>query len=349
MRYGFLTFGPINNAYYIRALGLGKALLDRGVEVVYILSDIPENKNVVDERAELAFVKHSYTIQSFLRRRAIIRKRKLDFLEIFNDYVGASWLSVFALFSCSRLVGFWDEAAIFKTMPWWFRQWVRYRDHWFIKNTVLRVTSTREHQRLWEQEHSEPVMYMPHACYLEAVQAKLSPYATNTFVYMGSFVKEFDADLLFEAILLLKKEGIAPSVYLMGTGPDILYWKKFVKIHGLDNVVFAGYVTGEERYNRLRFAHALLFPMRATVFNKTRCPSKTLAYAQVRRPIITNRVGEIAEMLEGKAIYVEPTPEGFAQAIREAMNNISLPDVDYHVENHTWALRAEQLLKALRG
>ena len=245
------------------------------------------------------------------------------------------------------MVALWDEAAIFKTVSFPMRKWIRFRDDWFRRNMTLGVTSTREHQRIWEGKHVEPITYMPHACYLDEYLETDSPFKVPTFVYMGDFYPPGDQYLMFEAVALLKKEGLEPQLEIMGGGPDLSRWKRYVEVNGLTNIRFAGYLRGKERYRHLRHAHALLFPMRPLLDNLTRCPSKTLAYAQVRRPIITNRVGEIAEMLGDYAIYVEPTPEGFATAIRDVSRLLDIPDVDYHVERHTWSIRADLLLSEL--
>lgn len=348
MRYGFLTFGALNNAGYIRARELGRALLDCGVEVAYIAADLPENRGVLDARADIRFVKHGHSPACFIERRRAIRSLNLDYLEVFNDQNGQTWLTLLGL-RLPKLVGMWDEAAIFKDeLPWVKRKLISYWDGWFRRHATLRLTSTREHQRLWALAHAEPIVYMPHACYLSHYSEGISPYKQKTAVYMGIFYSCWDQDLIFDAFLLLKQQGLTPSLCLIGTGPDVPKWQAFIREHGLDNITFAGYISGESLWQHLRHAQVLLFPMRPTLLNKTRCPSKTLAYAQARRPVVTCKVGEVAEMLGDKAIYVEPTPEGFAGGIRHAMENQSLPDVEYDLEQHTWAKRAADLLLELK-
>jgi glycosyltransferase involved in cell wall biosynthesis len=105
-------------------------------------------------------------------------------------------------------------------------------------------------------------------------------------------------------------------------------------------------VSDDQRWLHLRNAHVLLFPIRSNPINLARCPAKTFAYAQARRPVITCRVGEVPEVLEDAPTYVAPTPEAFADAIESAMKQ-NLPDVDYGVEKHNWGARAEKLLDAL--
>jgi lipopolysaccharide biosynthesis protein len=77
-----------------------------------------------------------------------------------------------------------------------------------------------------------------------------------------------------------------------------------------------------------------------------RCPAKTFAYMQAARPIITNRVGEVAEVLRDLATYVEPSAEAFAAAVMASVAE-PRPDVLYPLDAHTWPARTDALLDAV--
>lgn len=349
MRYGFLTYGPFSNAGYIRSVQLGRCLLDFGVEVAFIGTDIPQNHGYVDSRAEVHLIPPGKAPSIFLRRRKLISRLKLDYLEVIPDMYGQSLFTLIGTRQ-PRVVGFWDEAAVFKTSGHakpvlWFSRIV---DAWLRRRATLCLTSTREHQRYWEARHSKPITYMPHACYLTDEKGGDDPFTEPTLVYMGSINDtSWDHDLFFDSLRLLKQEkNLTPALFIMGTGRLMPKWQAFCQEHGL-NVTFGGFMTGAARFQHLRHARALLFPLRDTLYHKTRCPSKTLAYAQAQRPIITCRVGEIAEMLGDKAIYVEPTAEGFAAAILDIMSRQDVPDAPYDTPAHTWQKRAEALLELL--
>ena len=175
-----------------------------------------------------------------------------------------------------------------------------------------------------------------------------SPYREPTFVYLGNYFHSWDHDIIFEAARILKGQGIEPAFFMIGDGPDRPRWEQFVAQHGLSKVTIAGGMSGEPMWNRLRHAHALLFPIRAHVGNMSRCPSKTFAYAQARRPIICSRVGEVPLILGPGATYIEADGNTFASAIGALLRK-TLPDVDYHIENHTWAERAKRVLEAVRS
>jgi glycosyltransferase involved in cell wall biosynthesis len=162
---------------------------------------------------------------------------------------------------------------------------------------------------------------------------------------MGNLDVMFDNDILFNAALLLKNRRLMPRIEVIGDGPHRPKWEQFICDNGLSNVSITGYLEGVELWRRLRYAHVLLFPLRYSVPNVSRCPGKTFFYAQARRPVIATHVGEVPEVLKEKGIYVEETAEAFADAIAVAMGAASLPDVDYALD--TWDTRAQTLLAAL--
>ena len=150
--------------------------------------------------------------------------------------------------------------------------------------------------------------YIPYAAYLPSYPDGESPYTEPTIVYMGNMYPAYDHDLIFDAALLLRDRGLSPRIAILGWGPDLEKWRAFVLDKGLTNVTLPGFVRGEMLWQHLRHAHALLFPIRPTLLNLYRCPSKTFAYAQVRSPVITNRIGEVVEVLseQGNMCHAHP-------------------------------------------
>jgi glycosyltransferase involved in cell wall biosynthesis len=345
MHYCFITLGTINtHAGYIRARHLGRALCQRGVRVSYVIDDYPENHPAdVDSRAELAYIARK--AKGIKQRRRAVRELAPDFVEVLNP-TPKSLLAIAGL-RRPKIVGVWDEPLILHDCGFVRNRLNVFLDGWLHRHADVRVVCTRKLQSLFLDRWKQRALYMPHAMYLPEFPSSDSPFVLPTVVYMGSFYPVWDHDLLFEAFVLLAQEGIKPPIQMIGTGPDLPRWKAFCEQHGLDNVTFPGFMTGPELWRRLQHAHALLFPIRPTFLNECRCPSKTLAYAQAHRPIITNRVGEVAVMLGDKAIYVEPTPHGFASAIRDACLAQKLPDIDYGIEKHNWGARADDLLAEL--
>lgn len=346
MHYCFFSTGSWeNNASMVRLRELGKELIARGVDVTYAVDDLPFNraKLGVDPKANLVFTTRLGKLAQWRARRKTLRHLKPDFVHVLNP----APKSMAGLWGTRhRVIGDWDEWPVMRPHALGRRLLERYLDRWLRNRAVLNVVASRYMQQEFARRYGVEALYLPYAAYLPEQPATTSPFTAPTFVYMGNLYPNYDHDLLFEAAVKLKEAGKTPPILFLGHGPDIEKWRTFVKEHALANVDVPGYTTGVELWRRLRHAHVLLFPIRDNILNVARCPSKTFAYAQARRPVITNRVGEIPEVLGEKAIYVEPTPAAFAQAIASEAE-LNQPDVDYGVEAHNWGARAQTLLDAL--
>jgi glycosyltransferase involved in cell wall biosynthesis len=320
------------------------------VDVCYVVDDVPFNRAGlgVDPRAEVTYVtRASGPGQSLARRRAVARARA-DLVHVINP----APKSAAALWgSRQRVVGDWDEWPMIRPGPLTKRMLYRYLDHWLRGRASVPVVCSRYLQSEFARRFGVTAEYIPYAAYMTeppaGAAAATSPFDAPTAVYMGALMPAYDHDVIFEAAVRLKARGRDWPITFIGTGPDLAKWRQFVVDRGLTNVAVKGWVSDDERYRHLRHARVLLFPIRVNPVNLARCPAKTYAYAQARRPVVTCRVGEVPEVLGPAATYLgEPTPDAFADAIDAAMS-AEQPDVDYAIERHNWAARTDDLLAAI--
>ncbi len=348
MHYCFLTISTLDNAGLMRARDLGKALVRRGVRVSYVVDDNPVNRafDRLDPAARVEFIADARRGPGQIgRRRAALKRLAPDYVEVLNPHVKT--LLPLARLRGPKVVAMWDEPPTMKPLGGARGLEARLSTRWLARRADVHLAATRTLREALRRRHGIDAAYMPHAAYLPEYPPTTSPYDRPTLAYMGNLFPLWDHDVILHAARLLADAGKRPPVVLMGSGPDEAKWQAFLDQHRLDNVKLLGHTTGLDLWRRLRHAHALLFPIRETLTNLTRCPSKTFAYAQARRPTITNRVGEVAEVLGDAATYVDCTPEAFAAAMARAVETPDLPDVDYHVERQSWDLRADALLKIL--
>jgi len=348
MHYVFFSTGSWEgNASMVRTREIGREMIARGgIDVTYAVDDTPYNRDKlgVDPKAKVAYTSKPGGVGQVFARRRTLREICPDYVHVLNP-APKSCASLWG--TSHQVVGDWDEWPAMRPYGFARRLRERYLDHWLRSRAVLRVVASRYLEEQFRQRYGAKSAYIPYAAYLPDHPPTESPFARPTAVYMGNLYPAYDHDLLFDAAVLLKSRGRTPPITFLGHGPDLEKWRTFVKEQSLTNVDVAGYTIGEELWRRLRHAHVLLFPIRPTILNLARCPSKTFAYAQARRPVITNRVGEIPEVLGERATYVAGTPEAFADAIDQALNTPNLPDVDYGVERHNWSARTDALLAAL--
>jgi glycosyltransferase involved in cell wall biosynthesis len=350
MHYCFFSVGSWErNASQMRLRELGAQFVRRGIRVTYLLDDVPYNRERVKlaDGAALEFVNPARGAKQFFARRAALRRLRPDYVHVLNPSP-KSYLSL-RLVPSQRLVADWDEwrATFPKPWPLWKRLWYPEIDRFHRGHAALLSVASRYMQEGFERRFEVRPLYLPYAAYLHETPLDApSPFTEPTAVYMGSFYPSYDHDVIFNAAVILKRRGLTPRIKFIGGGPEQERWRQFVREQGLDNVTIAGYLPDAELWPNLRGAHVLLFPIRPSQINLARCPAKSYAYAQARRPVITCRVSEVPEVLGEPATYVEPTAEAFAEALAEAMARPAM-DVDYGIERHNWSARADTLLEAL--
>jgi glycosyltransferase involved in cell wall biosynthesis len=347
MRYCYVQYGSWEfNASHWRPREMGKVLIDRGVDVTYLVDDMPYNRTSLGlhPKANVIFIPRDRR-QTMLRRGALADV-KPDYLHVANPHLKTFLAS--AGKTRLRIVGEWDEPPVWKPFGRVRHALEVVMDAWLRRRADRIVVCTRYLQDYFRDVHQIDATYIPYATYLPSYPDGPSPYDRPTVVYVGNFIPAWDHDLLFKAAALLAARGERPPMAFLGTGPDLDRWRAFVEAERLDNVKFLGFMGGEDLWRHMRHAHVLLFPMRETVLNKARCSTKIFTYAQARRPIIANRVGEIPEFLGDLPTYVDVTPEAFADAISRAVAS-PLPDVDYGAERHNYEDRVDRLLKVLEG
>ena len=346
MHYCFFSVGPWEeNGTLLRLRDLGSGLIRRGVKVTYLLDDVPYNHTMeLHPDAQREFVPNPRSFGQFTARRKSLRRLAPDFLHI----IGTPPKSLLSAAGTSHpIVSDWDE---WPARRRWYsidrRLIYMMTDKWLRRRAVRCIVASRYMQEKFRSEYGIDAAYIPHGGdYMPDYPDGPSPFATPTAVYMGNFYPTYDHDILFDAAMILKQRGLTPHMEIIGAGPDLEKWRKFVADNGLHNVSLPGYLVGEELWKRLRHAHVHLFPLRYSEVNVCRCPGKTFFYAQARRPVIATRVGEVPEMLKDKGAYIDCTPQAFADAIATAMATPNLPDVDYQLP--TWDERAQALLDSL--
>src|SRR4051812_27047495 len=86
----FLTYGPWRgNAGLLRPRGLGAALIERGVEVTYVIDDVPENRAGgldLHEDARIAWVPRSRSPAQLATRRRVLARVAPDVLHVLNPH-----------------------------------------------------------------------------------------------------------------------------------------------------------------------------------------------------------------------------------------------------------------------
>jgi glycosyltransferase involved in cell wall biosynthesis len=347
IRYAFVATGNVlRNASFVRLRELGRQFALRGLDVHYFLDD--EESNAVHVAPSLDFATIHLAAGAGRGSRLFSRRRQLaavapDAVHILNPQPGncgtAAGLGI-------PLVCDWDELLSSRDRRFLQRRIDLACEAFGRRCAAVTVVASRALQAFMSQHHRIDALYLPYAAYLTPLTDGPDPFATPTAVYMGNLMPDFDHDLIIDAWELLQQRGNPLKLCILGGGPQLETVRADVHDRRLANVTVAGYITGQPLWDHLRHAHLLLFPIRDTAGNRSRCPSKTFAYMQARRPVLANPVGEVAEALGPLGWYTEPTPHAFADAV-DSLAGKRLADVDYPLTRHPWNARASMLLERL--
>lgn len=353
MRYVFLTTGCLNrNSSFVRLRELGRCLSLRGVSVYYLCDDTPYNQSLVDilDFAEVVFVPSSKHGQQRLRLTQVIRRRSklnqinADIVHFLNPSPNNT---ATIIGSTGLIIADWDELLSRRILSRIHRAANRVCEFYALRHSSLIVVASKHLQQYFQDKFGVAPLYLPYATYLGDLNSTSNPFVRPTAVYLGNFHHDSDHDLLIDAWTILEKQNIAPDLQLIGGGSHLDNVREVVEMRRLSSITVSGYLPWETVWNCLKHAHILLFPIRDTIGNRMRCPSKTFAYMQAGRPIVTNRVGEVVEALGKKAYYVEPTSDGFASAVRQLFQQ-KQSEIVHDLERHSWESRADLLLRKVK-
>lgn len=346
-RYVLLATGCLNrNASFVRLRELGLALARRSVDVHFIIDDTDYNASLVPNLSPTTvhLVAGSLRPLRLIRRRRLLKRLKPNAVHILNPQpLNTSSVAL----SSVPLVCDWDELLSVRHRPWWRGPSDLLSESYGRGRACLNVVASHYLQDMLHHRYGLSALYLPYAPYLPSISPSQNPFTGPTAVYVGNLVQDYDHDVIIDAWEILARRGIAIDLVICGGGQLLEDVRRDVARRGLDRVHIEGYVTGQPLADRMLHAHMLLLPIRDNPGNRARCPSKTFAYIQARRPVIANAVGEVVEALGTSATYVPASPEGFAAAV-EATVGKELPDVSYP-RLQTWQDLGDKLIESLEA
>jgi glycosyltransferase involved in cell wall biosynthesis len=171
----------------------------------------------------------------------------------------------------------------------------------------------------------------------------------SVFLYVGSMNRFYQIDELLNLARLLRERKSNAFIRVLGGGPDLEAFKEEVVSSSLqDWIGFEGHARREELASHMDAADVLLFPFHNTAFNVSRCPTKAYHYAAANRPVVTNRLGEVAKLLGASGFYYQEGNLGeMADGCERALQAAPTFDNGLSFESLTWDHRALQFAEVL--
>jgi len=165
----------------------------------------------------------------------------------------------------------------------------------------------------------------------------------RVLTWVGSFWPAFRIDEIIDLAATLARRGRPLAFMLVGDGPSLEATRSLVAARKLSNVLLPGRVSLADLQAYLRISEVFLLPFPETPQNLYRCPTKLFQYIAYNRPIVTNRVGEVAEALGGDGFYYQSrSVESMADACEKAIASSAKYDRSGLIPPIYWSERARQ-------
>jgi glycosyltransferase involved in cell wall biosynthesis len=358
-RITFLTTGDIRKiATMKRALGMANHLADLGWNVSIVVMDCMENRARIrascDQRIEVRYFTEGNAFSERRQKSNIIRTLDPDVLYCCSYSFRNRSARRDIRQNCRLVVEHSELTSAILGLPKLKRWLYKYYEWLSVRRSDMIVAASRWLQQYYLDRVQQsgrkdlPVTYLPYAqdIDLKSIDAdevsKLRLQYDNSFniVFLGSMIRNYGLFLMLEACVKLRDAELHHRLHLIGDGPDLLEAREYVAFHGIsDMVIFTGYLPEERLGAYLQLADAFLAPLYPTIQDQARCPSKTYLYLPFRKPVLTCRIGESAEIFTDERLFFRSADSSdLADKIKALQKNMTYPLPD--PVDHTWEVRA---------
>ena len=365
MKLSFVTFGNISqHATLKRATGMAPILQSKGVEVSILLEDSPDNRARAQLECPDATIyyhhRHKSPFQERSQKIAYLKKIQPDVVWICGVGI-RNWI----LPSKAFPVVLGDHAELLSGIQqrsFLRRCWDALNEWAHIPSFSGQICASRYLEKLYTKRNkqlalSRPVHYSPYAYNAEVLESKPTILDSlqgaygdkKNILYMGSFWENYGFwDMLYVFRDLLQERSDF-RVLMMGKGPEKeagIAWLEEKKLS--DKIRILGYIPEEELSSYFHLADAFVCPLRDTVQDWARCPSKLFMYLPFQKPIVTCPIGEAVEIFGEDGFYYTP---GNRPEMKQALNRV-LDTTGFTTfvdpKLHSWEQRTEDFLTWLR-
>jgi len=358
MHIAFLgTSNPEVNASQVRLYHLARGMADAGHQVTAVVPDDPINRDfpVTRESAvAMHFFKHGSATAEVFTKFQEIRAGSFDVVHVVG--IGARSLQLIGRpFRRPFYVQDYDEAMTLQES-----HSLAKRAYYSILEGLSRqrahgvVVASRSLERMVARHRPDlgnKLLYLPigYDPSFEGAGKNLDSQLRATvgerpvITWVGSFWPAFGVDQIIDLAAALDRRGRHFACMLVGGGPALEAMRSLVAARKLSNVFLPGHVSLTDLQAYLRISNVFLLPFPASPQNLYRCPTKLFQYIAYNRPIVTNRVGEVAEALGDAGFYYQPgSVESMADACENAIASSAKYDRSAFIPPIYWSERTRQ-------
>ncbi len=357
MRFCFLTQLPFSRfPSYKRAAGMGEGLSRLGHEVFIAVFDCDENRRRMAFEAphcRPVWFSAENALHEVIEKIRIIRKLCPDYVYVptygLRNLLGFRW----TLPRRTKLVLEINELnSVFANHRWFWKGAERLGlaecDVQVCASRQLETYIRRKCERIALKRR---IIYSPYAFPPYLNRARHLRSCSQTLVFMAALFKEYGVYDVMTAVHNLILDGFDLKLVIVGSGPELEPARICARRWGMENhIQLLGFVPEENIDNVLSLADAYVAPMRDTLQDRYRCPSKLFYYLAYGKPIITCRIGNPYDVLSENGFYYTPENiDHLKDAIMRALQARDFKYPDGFVSRHSWESRAKEFISDLQS
>ncbi|MDD3232399.1 MAG: glycosyltransferase [Clostridia bacterium] len=171
----------------------------------------------------------------------------------------------------------------------------------------------------------------------------------TVFLTVGRVIKLKRIDMSLNALKVLKEKGYKFKFFIVGTGSDLMYFKKYAKRLGFSNeeIIFTGFLSEEDRMLIYARADMFLFPSLFDTFGLVKMEA---ACYKVPSVMIENSNSAFGTTDNVNAILSQDSTEDFANRIMHYINyKDELKEIGKNAQKDlylNWSSATDELLEA---
>ncbi|MFT3828368.1 MAG: glycosyltransferase [Opitutaceae bacterium] len=354
MKIAFVTSKALSrHATIKRAWGMAPHLLEAGHSVRIICEECEENRETASgiRGLRVSYFASGLDVRGERRAKlAAVLQEQPDVTHI----CGLGWRNAISIPHGTCLMDHVElESAIATTS--FVRRLLQGRlERWSFRHYSGSIAASRylEHEiRRYTMGNgiSRPILWLPFAFDermsrpegREVARFRAAAAGRKTIAYMGGLYRDYGIFELIEGYLSSEQLRNEARLVIIGRGPEADYVRNRVRVSGEGaRVEFLGYIDEAVVPAFLHSCDVLVSPLRNTIQDWARCPSKTYMYIATGKPIVTSAIGENREALGESGFYYEPGNVGsLGRALLRALQ--SEGGSQYDVKQHSWSRRVE--------
>lgn len=354
MKILFVAAGSFRqNASFIRAAALGGQLQLQGHDPVFCLKEAPDTRALLEQHGVSEKCSWARTRSPIDFLRLARRFTDVDFVHLINANLAGEILGLRLRPGGARVISDWDEWLSRVPFQTGFHQRT-----YALEFIARRISSAFIFSSSYLQSEYRrylgkiPTAYIPYGL---NPSGPVTPGAATRWLregrryamYLGSLHEMYREDLRELLLLAQSCRDLDLDLVVAGDGSERPWLEaELAKILPSNRIVFTGQLSIPELDGLVaEDAVRLCFlPLKDTMQNRSRCPNKLFHYIKGGKPVVTNRVGEPANLLGELGHYYA---YGDAASVTVAVRASLERPPRYDVDSFSWARRASTYVRFL--